>query len=236
MIRNSKTFIIGLVLMVLFTSLFTYIMSPSFGNGRNGLQYSDDMFNSLSKGSAYFIKEESMKAEKQVGSSIDVSIKASDTADAEKWGKLFSTAGASVRVDNDTVSIKGDLGKIMKETVNDSDAIYSNDGNKIENKYGYGAREAMYAWYGAYKKIDKELKNQHKFKESSAIGSLTKKVIEPAYNYYSIEIKHVKDNVSTVAFMLIFYVIYTLLYGFAIYYLCDGLGITMTKAAKKSEA
>ncbi|HBV99034.1 MAG: hypothetical protein JL50_18700 [Peptococcaceae bacterium BICA1-7] len=236
MIRNSKTFILGLAMMVSFICLFAYILSPSFGNGRNGLQYSDDLFNSLSKGSAYFIKEESIKAEQQVGSSIDVSIKASDTAEAQKWGKIFSTADSSVIVDNDKVTIKGDLGKIMKETLNDSDALYNNDGKKIKDKYGYEAREVMYGWYNAYKKIDKELKTQGKFKESNAIGTLSKKVIEPAYNYYGIEIKYVRNNIAIVTFMLIFYVIYTLWYGFAIYYLYDGLGITMTKAAKKSEA
>jgi len=222
--------------MISFCGVFAYIMSPSFEGGRNGLQYSDDMFNSLSKGSAYFIGEEKRKAEKQVGSSIDVTIKASDKAEAEKWGKLFSIASASVMIDAEKVSIKGDLGKMMTATLDDSDAMYNNNSAKLKNKYGYEARETMYAWYSAFKKVDTELKNQKKFKESGAIGSFMKKAVEPSYNYYNIEIKYVRDNVGTVVFMLVFYVVYTLWYGFAIYYLFDGLGISVTKAAKKSEA
>lgn len=222
--------------MLSFIAIFAYILSPSFGNGRNGLMFADDMFNSLSKGSAYFIKEEIAKAEKQLGTGIDVTIKAADKEMAETWNKLFSTAGAQVKVDDVKVSIKGDLGKIMKESLADCDAMYYNEGNKVKAKYGFDARQSIYAWNDAYKKIDKELKNQQKFKESSAINSLVKKALEPAYNYYNIEIKYVRDNVGTVTFMLVFYVVYTLWFGFAIYYLCDGLGISTSKAAKKSEA
>ncbi|MCL6477189.1 MAG: hypothetical protein K6T65_02115 [Peptococcaceae bacterium] len=236
MIYNKRTFTLGLIMMLSFLGIFVFIMSPSFGNNKTGLQYADDMFNSLSKGSAYFIEEEFKKAEKMVGRNIDVSIKASDSAEAKMWGTLYSTAGASVLIDDVKVSIQGDLGKIMKETLNDSDAAYNNNGEKLNNKYGFGAREAMYAWYNSYNKIDKELKKQQKFKESSAINSLIKKSIEPAYNYYNVDIKHVKDYVLTVASMLVIYLVYTLWYGFAIYYLCDGLGLTMKKAAQKSEA
>ncbi len=236
MVRNSKTFALGMALMLSFIGVFALIMSPFFGNGRTGLNYADDMFNSLSKGSAYFIKEESTRAEKQIGNSINVTIKATDKAESERWNKLFSTAGASVKVDDVKVTVQGDLGKIMKETLADSDALYHNNGGSIKNKYGYEAREAMYAWYTAYRKIDRELKIQQRFKESSAINNVTMKAIEPAYNFYNIEIKYVKDYIPTVSFMLIFYVIYTLWFGFAIYYLCDGVGITTSKAAKKSEA
>lgn len=236
MIRNSKTFIIGMIMMVSFMAIFAYILSPSFGNGHNGLEYADNMFNSLSKGSAYFIGDELKKAEKLVGTNINVTIKASDSAQAEKWNKIFSTAGASVKVDNVKVSINGDLGKIMKENLADCDVLYSNSGDKIKAKYGYEAKDLMYSWYNGFKQMDKELKAQQKFKESSAINNLMKKAVEPSYNYYNIEIKYVKDNAGTVVFMLAFYVVYTLWYGFAIYYLCDGLGISVTKAAKKSEA
>lgn len=222
--------------MVSFIGIFLYILSPSFGNGRNGLMFADDMFNSLSKGSAYFIKDELKKAERQVGTGIDVNIKAADRDSAQIWNKLFSTSGASVKVDGTNVSIKGDLGKIMKSTLEDCDSLYYNNGNKVVSKYGYEARQTMYAWNNAYKRIDRELKNQQKFKEAGAVSSVTMKAIEPAYNFYNIEIKYVKDNIPTVTFMLVFYVIYTLWFGFAIYYLCDGIGISTSKAAKKSEA
>lgn len=236
MIRNGKTFALGMTLLVSFLVVYYVMMMPIYGNGRNGLMFSDDMFNSLSKGSAYFISEETKKAEKMSGKNIDVTIKAADQAEAAKWGKLFTTAGADVKVDDVKVAISGDLALMMKSTLADCDAMYSNQGDKLTGRYGIEAREAHYAWYNSYKKIDTELKNQQKFQESSAINSLLKKGIEPTYNYYGIEIKYVKDNVGIVTFLLLFYLIYTMWYGFAIYYLCDGFGVTMTKAAKKAEA
>ncbi|WP_066634717.1 hypothetical protein [Desulfolucanica intricata] len=236
MIRNRKDFTIGLILILSFIAVYVYMMSPSFGNGRNGLEYADDMFNSLSKGSAYFIQDEMEKAEKQVGNNINVTLKAEDVAQAEKWEKLYTVAGADVTVNGITVNVKGDLGRIFKEVLADCDALYYNQGDKISSKYDLDAREAGYAWYTSFKKMDSDLKNQEKFKESSAVNSVITKAVEPAYNYYGIEIKHVKDYKWTVASLLIFYLIYTVWYGFSFYYLCEGFGITMTKHKKKVEA
>lgn len=236
MVRNKGTFIIGMALMLSFLGIYVVMMSPWYGNGRNGLEYSDDMFNSMSKGSAYFITDELKKADKMVGKTIDVAITAPNPTDAEKWGKMYSATGAAVNVNGNKVAINGNLGAMMKATLADSDAMYYNQGDKVSSKYGFDAREAHYAWYNSYKKIDEQLKLQNKFAESSAINSMVKKGVEPSYNYYGIEIKHVKDNVLIVTFLLVFYLIYTMWYGFAIYYLCDGIGITMSKQAKKSEA
>lgn len=236
MIRNMKTFTIGLIMLLSFVGVYFYMMSPSFGNGRNGLEYSDDMFNSLSKGSAYFIQEETQKAAKQEGKQINVNLAAKDNKEAQTWAKLYSAAGAEVQVNDNKVAVQGDLGKIMHTVLADSEEMYYNRGDAVTAKYGYEAREATYAWYNSFKAMDKEFKKQSLFKESSAIQSTMKKAIEPAYNYYQVEIKHVKDNKGTVTFMLLFYLIYTLWYGFSIYYLADGFGITMTKAAKKVEA
>ncbi len=236
MIRNKKTFFIGLAMLISFCLVYAGIMSPSFGNGRNGLKFADDMFNSLSKGSAYFISDQMKKAEKENGKAIDLAIKATSDEEAAKWAKLYEVAGAEVKLDGVSVSIKGDFGKILTSALTDSDAMYNNQGDKIAAKYGYDAREATYNWYNSFKKMDDQLKKKEMFPESSTLNNVMKKGIEPAYNYYGIEIKQVKDNKATVSFMLIFYLIYTLWYGFGLYYLFDGLGITTTKAAKKAEA
>lgn len=229
MIRNTKTFAIGIVMLISFALVYVGMMSPSFGNGRNGLEYADDMFNSLSKGSAYFIKDQVKVADAQKGVEIDVDIKASTPAEAEKWSKLYSEAGSNVKINESTLTITGDLGKILNSALADSESMYNNEGKILETKYGYEAREATYNWYVTFKKIDIALKNKQMFKEATALGKLQQKAIEPAYNYYGIEIKHVRDNKAGLTFMLIFYLIYTLWYGFALFYLCDGFGITVSK-------
>ena len=236
MITNKKTFIIGMTMLISFSMVFILIMSPIFGEGRNGLVYADDMFNSLSKGSAYFIDQEATKAENYAGTGIDVTLTAADEAQAQAWITLYTAAGANVNATGTEVAIRGDLGNIINTVLADTDAMYNNNGTALTNKYGLEGREATYAWYNSFKVMDEVLKNQQRFGESAAINSVIKKAVEPAYNYYGIEIKKVADYKGTVFFLMAFYLVYTLWYGFAIYYICDGVGISMTKAAKKVEA
>jgi len=54
LIRNSKMFNLGGLLALSFLGVLLLIFSPVF-DGKNGLVYSDDLFNKLSKGSSYFI-------------------------------------------------------------------------------------------------------------------------------------------------------------------------------------
>lgn len=236
MITNRKTFIVGMLMMVSFSLVFVLIMSPIFGEGRNGLVYADDMFNSLSKGSAYFIEEEMTKAEPYVGTSVEVTLTAADKEQAQAWTTLYTAAGAEVSSTGTEVAIKGDLGGILNAVLVDSNAMYHNNGAALNDKYGIEGREATYAWYNSLKVMDEAFKNKQMFAESTAINSVLKKAVEPAYNYYGIEIKKVADYKANVFFLMAFYLIYTLWYGFAIYYICDGVGITMSKAAKKAEA
>ena len=238
MIRDRKAFILGILMMASFLGIYLYMMSPSFGNGRNGLEFADDMFNSISKGSTVDIVEgEAAKAEKWRGTTLEVNLIANTPEAAAQWASQYQTIeGVKVAVNGNTLDLKGDLGQIYAAIAQDSLAMYRNQGDVLRDKYGLDPREATYNWYSSSKEISKALDKQENFKASSAIQGLQKKIIEPAYNYYGVETMHVKDNKGTMTFMLIFYMVYTLWYGFAIYYLCQGLGITMSKQAKKAEA
>lgn len=238
MIRDRKAFYLGIIMMISFLGIYFYMMSPSFGNGRNGLEFADDMFNSISKGSAMAIVEgEVKKTEKWQGTVIDVVIKAKSGEEAANWASQYEKIdGIQVKVDKEALTVKGDLGKIMAVISRDSMDLFNNRGDIVKERYGLEAREAIYNWYNSTKQITKALDKQENFKESAAIQGLQKKVIEPSYNYYGVEIEYVKNNKGVMTFMLVFYLLYTLWYGFAIYYLCQGLGITMSKQAKKAEA
>lgn len=238
MIRDTKAFVVGILMMVSFGIIYFYMMSPSFGNGRNGLEFADDMFNSISKGSAMAIVEsEGKKASKWDGKSIDVNIKAKTEAEAVLWAGLYQKIdGTQVAVEKKSLQIKGDLGKIFSHIAADNMAVYNNNGDILKNKYNVEAREATYGWYTSTKEITKTLDKQEKFPESLALQGLQKKSIEPAYNYYGVVIEYATNNKGVMTFMLTFYLFYTLWYGFAIYYLCQGVGITMSKQSKKAEA
>lgn len=238
MIRDSKAFLIGILMMVSFMGIYAYMMSPSFGNGRNGLEFADDMFNSISKGSVNdVIASELKKTDKFNDTTIDVSIKAKTDQEAAMWATLYEKIdGTEVSVNKEQIALKADLGKVFSAITEDCKAMYDNQGDVLKQKYSIDPREATYAWYNSTKQITKALDKQQNFKESLAIQGIQKKVIEPSYNYYGVEAKLVSGNGGVMTFMMVFYLIYTLWYGFAIYYLCQGLGITMSKSAKKAEA
>ncbi len=233
-VRNKKTFSIGMVMLLSFVLCYVGMMSPNFGNGRNGLEYADDMFNSLSKGSAYFIKDAQLVAESQKGKNINFTIKASSPENAVKWGKLYTTAGVSASVKESSVTIDGDFGKILGAAVADSDFMYHNDSKALETKYGYDGREATYNWNSSLKKIETAMKAKSQFKEGAALIKVQQKAVEPAYNYYGVEIKQVSDNKLSLIFLLSFYLLYTMWYGFGLFYICDGLGIVVSKPKKQT--
>lgn len=238
MIRDSKAFIMGLIMLLSFMGIYAYMMSPSFGNGRNGLEFADDMFNSISKGSAQaVILGEVKNAEKWNGTTIEVDLKCKDEQQAARWADALNKVdGAEVKVNQTNLSLKTDFGKLLANISEDCIAMYDNKGDVVQAKYNTDPRDATNRWYSITKAIGKDLEKKEQFKESIYLATYQKKVIEPAYNYYGVETKFVKDNKGTMTFLLLFYLFYTLWYGFAIYYLCVGFGITMNKAAKKSEA
>ncbi|HZK84729.1 MAG TPA: hypothetical protein VFC58_08645 [Desulfosporosinus sp.] len=234
LVRNKKKFTIGVVMLLSFVLIYVGMMSPIFGNGRNGLQYADDMFNSLSKGSAYFIKDAQTIADGQIGKNINLTVKASSPEDAVKWSKLYTTAGAAVTVKESSVTIDGDLGKILGAVVADSDFMYNNDSKALETKYGYDGREATNNWNNSLMEIDAAMKTKAQFQQKFDLIKVRQKALEPAYNYYGVEIKKVSDYKATLAFLLCFYLIYTIWYGFGLYYMFDGLGIVIGKPKKKA--
>ena len=84
-------------------------------------------------------------------------------------------------------------------------------------------------------KISKYFEKEKKMKERKICVDIVKKAVEPAYNFYGVEAVKVKEHVGLMAFLLIFYVAYTLWWGFAIFYLFEAAGLSMKKAKVKKE-
>jgi hypothetical protein len=53
------------------------------------------------------------------------------------------------------------------------------------------------------------------------------KAVEPAFNYYVIQAQKISDKIGIVFFSLVFYVIYTLWYGYAIMFMAEGWGLEL---------
>jgi hypothetical protein len=226
MIVNSKKFYSGTVLLLAFTIVLIIMFLPIF-NGQNGLSYLDSLYNSISKGSAYYIPKLKKESKKRSSLPIQVSLPMADERQAMESQALFSRGGARVDLAGTMLNINGDLGAIMANCLEDADYMFENQGKKISQKYGYLERRVLYNWWVALTAMDKALKKQKMFSEAKFITTVLKKAVECAYNYYRIDTQNISDKYGLVLLSLAFYVFYTLWYGFAIMNLFEGLGFRL---------
>jgi hypothetical protein len=224
LIADKLKFYTGLGMLALFIIMMAVIFSPIF-SGQNGLQYLDELYNSLSKGSAYFIPDLREDTSDYIGTSIDVSIEMKTVEQAEQTALLYQEAGADVVTAEAEIEVNGDLGQILGTSLDDADSMYYNDAETIEDKYGYDARQVLYNWWVSLEEMNNALEDDDMFAGAKVVTSVNQKGIEPAYNYYGIEAESVSHRIGIVIFSLAFYVIYTIWYGFALMYLVEGLGL-----------
>ncbi len=243
-IKNSKVFNIGALFAVTFLGILFLIFSPVF-QGKNGLEFADNSFNKLAKGSSYFIPKVSKSNEAFMGKQFSVTLKTDKVEDkpgegekrAENIAKVMTTAGATAVVTGASVKIEGDLGKVLASALQDSDAMFQNQGDKIRARYNTDDEKKMFRqWHNALTRMNKEFDKEKKIDQSKMVNAVVKKAVEPAYNFYQIEGNKVSDHAGMLSGLLIFYVFYTMWWGYAIFYLFEGFGLSMKKAKVKKEA
>jgi hypothetical protein len=231
---NAKKLATGLILLISFLVILFLIFMPIFGEGRNGLAYSDDFFNSLAKGSSNYMDDMRKLAQPLVGAPLAVEIKMTPKT-AQKTEILYSQAGAQVEVAGPVLKISGDLGKVLLKSVDDAEAMFNNQGEKVQAQYNYSGKDVLKNWWVSFDKVDAALKKQKKFKQAKVIAEIQKRALEPGYNFYGIIPSSVGDHAVMLIFMLVFYVVYTLWYGYGIFEMFEGVGMGMEKAAHKEE-
>jgi hypothetical protein len=243
-IKNPKVFNVGALFALTFLGVLFLIFSPVF-QGKNGLEFADSSFNKLAKGSSYFIPKVSKSNEEFMGKQFSVTIKADKAEDkagegeqrAENIAKVMTVAGAKAEVTGTAVKIEGDLGQVLASALQDSDAMFQNQGDKIRARYGTDDEKKTFRqWHNALTRVNKEFDKAKRIDESKMVNAVVKKAVEPAYNFYGIETNSVKDHAGMMSGLLIFYVFYTMWWGYAIFYLFEGFGLTMKKAKVKKEA
>jgi hypothetical protein len=232
-VMYKKQFTVGVVLAVTFLILLLTIYTRVFFSidGKSVVNYTDEMFVSVSKGSVYFIPAIMKKIDKQVGKPLDVTIKGD-----EKTALLFQKANANVQLKDGRLTIKGDLGQILGAALKDADLVFKGEDKELSGKYGYAGKEAVRSWWASLKAIEKAFEKAKKFDQIEILKSVRVKALEPAFNFYGIAPAAVSDYGWRIAGFVLFYVCYTIWWGFSIYFLCEGVGLLMTKAKRKSEA
>lgn len=226
MIANKKVFARGIISLLLFLVVLVIFFSPVF-KGHNGLEYLDALYNSISKGSAYYIPKVKEDTDQMKGKEVNFSIDLKDPSTAEAVSLLFIKSGAKVKINENKLMVSGDLGMILNSCLMDADSMYKNEGESIVEKYGYNERQVLYNWWSACKEMDRDFKRQKKFNEAKIVNLLKEKAVETSYNYYKIEPQKISDRLWVVIFSLIFYVLYTLWYGYSIMYLFEGWGLQL---------
>ena len=226
MIKDKKRFFSGLGLMIGFIIVLILFFSPIFG-GRNGLNYLDNLYNAISKGSAYYIPELKSVIKDYRGQQVQVTLNLGIKKQAEQTALLFKAGGAATAVSDGTLKVTGDLGQILDNGLQDADAMYYNAGKTVSDKYGYNERQVLYNWWKSLKEMEKDLKRQKQFKAADAAALVVKKAMETSYNYYRIEPQKIMDKFWLVTFSLVFYVVYTMWYGFAFLFMFEGWGMKL---------
>lgn len=234
LIRDKKHFTWGAILMVGFTAVLIYMFTPNFG-GTNAFHASDAMFNSISKGSTYYIPGIQEEAKEYQGQSFEVTIFDTHSQNLRPMAAKILTAAGLTAVEKETgLHLQGDLGTLMAAALQDADAMFKNQGDALESRYGMDPRQSMFVWWKLLNDTKLQLDMQKVFKPAMFIEKkIINRAVEVGYNYYGIEGRNVADEWKLVTFSLIFYVIYTLWFGYAIFFMFEGVGLQMTAGKKK---
>lgn len=132
---------------------------------------------------------------------------------------------------------KASLGLILTSATDDADALYHNNADAVSQKYGgEPALKVAAAWWYLLSPSIKELQKQRLFGEAQVVDHVLRRAVEPGNNFYSVAPAKVSEHVWLMSGMLIFYVLYTLWYGFSIFELFEGIGLAMTKSKVKQES
>jgi len=226
MIAHKKEFFGGVAMMAVFVVVLIIIFMPVFG-GQNGLNYLDNLYNSISKGSAYYIPKVQKEADAFTGNSVSVTLVMAEEERAKQAVPLFMKGGALVNVSGKELKVSGDLGQILANCLADADLMYHNEGEKLSAKYGYNEKRILLNWWVALNHMEADLKHQKKFKEAKVVAVVIKKAVELGYNYYEIAPEKIGKKIGIVIFSLVFYVVYTLWYGFSIMFMFEGWGMRL---------
>lgn len=253
MVTHGKQLSIGIImaisfLVVLFLMFSTIFPKTKAGEPQNGLQWADEMFNNLAKGSSYFIPKVAKNTEKFMGRMFSATINVSKPEDKPGEGEtragrsatVLTAAGAQVEVKGTELKVTGDLGKVAEAALQDADTMFKNEGDKIKAKYAEAMKtddekQMFRQWNNTLPKISKQFEKEKKVPEAKILNDVVKKAIEPAYNFYRVDAVKVKDHIGLMTFLLVFYVVYTMWWGFSIFFIFEGIGLNMSKAKVKKE-
>ncbi len=227
MLASKKEFTGGVALLVVFFAVLVMMFQPMF-NGKNAMAYLDDLYNSISKGSVNYVPGLEAEAEKFKDTNLDVTLTFAGATVAKQAATLFEKSGARVSLDDRALAVSGSLGGVLAAVLADAESMYHNNDAALVERYGLPGPRALFDWWTGLKLMDKELKAQGRFEEAKFTATVQQKAVETAYNYFGVEPVAIMDKIGVVIFSLVFYIVYTLWYGFAILFVFEGWGLKLS--------
>lgn len=225
--KNTKRALgIGCGLLISFAVVLILLFSPVF-NGQRPIDYLDNLYNSISKGSVYYISGLQADVQKLQGKELRFSIRTSSPQQAEEMASLFGQTGATVEKSDSSLQVTGNLDTLLNTALADSDVMFKNQGQALAAKYGMGERNVLYYWWLGLKAAEKQLTRDERFAEAKFVYSVITRAVECSFNYYQVEPRSMSTAVVLVVVSLAFYVLYTLWFGFSILYIFIGLGLKL---------
>ena len=145
---KKKELGIGAFLLATFIAVMIGIFLPLF-DGENALNYLDNLYNSISKGSAYYIPKVERRAEEHGSDVVTLNLKMTDPRTAQAAEQLFSKTGATTAVEDNNLMVNGDLETIFKACLEDAESAYHNRSDDLMVRYGMEARPTLHTWWQA---------------------------------------------------------------------------------------
>lgn len=231
-IPNKRAFAKGLVMALIFVGVLVTMFMPLF-DGLNAFRAADQLFNTISKGSTDYFDLLRETGEPHEQGRLEMTLKLEEQADAAEVEQVLKVAGAEVSRAGDGLSIEVGLGQLIDAAIRDSAEMFRNDGESVKQRYDLDERHAMLAWWYGLRAVERGLKKEERFAEAAYVTELLDRGVAVGYNYYEIEPQKASERWLILTGALVFYVAYTLWWGFAIFFLFEGMGLQLTAGKKK---
>jgi len=233
LVLDKKKLYLGAIMLIFFLACIVVVFLPIF-NGKTGMQAADDLFNSLSKGSSYYIPEVREEVSQYGEVALSLTLYIGGEEETGIYERLLKGAGAETQLDGDILTVRGNLGAITNAALNDADDFFNGREDQVSAKYStVEARPIIYHWHKVFAQVKEHCTHEHMYQESLLANKVMTKALEPSYNFAGIASYKVSEKATLTACLLIFYLIYTLWYGFGVMFLFEGLGIVVSNGGNK---
>ncbi|MGQ9455106.1 MAG: sulfite exporter TauE/SafE family protein [Armatimonadota bacterium] len=219
--------IAGLAMSAVF--LITCILPWS--NGVSALTKADNFFNQLSKSSANFLGDAENEARHYEGKLICVRIQPGNPSVTDNLIRILHVNGLEYELlTNGWLEIRGDMGRMACAAIADARLAFRNDRQSLECRYSLSDYKPILCWWDIFSAIESELSRHGPAEQARFARLIVTKVLEPAYNFRGIEACSISQKALPAVLLLVTYILFTLLYGFSIFLVFEGLGITTSGA------